>query len=133
VSLVAVRCCHRVVKADQVPLGLSPLSFSFYMVKKDIEAERVNSKRRGEVMVFTALVHPARQSNPQRGSSSTPAAQIKKPHLKKVRLIHLVERARQFSAIHGLHCISASCTSIKPVTRVRIHTVPANKKAPSLT
>lgn len=42
-----------------------PLSFSFYMVKKDIEAERVNSKRRGEVMVFTALVHPARQSNPR--------------------------------------------------------------------
>lgn len=42
-----------------------PLSFSFYMVKKDIEAERVNSKRWGEVMVFTALVHPARQSNPR--------------------------------------------------------------------
>jgi hypothetical protein len=36
-----------------------PLSFSFYLMKKDIEAERVNSKRRGEVMVFNTKMHQA--------------------------------------------------------------------------
>ena len=36
-----------------------PLSFSFYMMKKDIEAEKVNAKRRGEVMVFNTKMYQA--------------------------------------------------------------------------
>ncbi len=36
-----------------------PLNFSFYMMKKDIEAKKVNAKRRGEVMAFNTKMHQA--------------------------------------------------------------------------